>query len=109
MTVLFYTLGCKVNQYDTGVMQEAFERAGYTLAKKGEIPHVVVVNTCTVTAESDRKGRQAIRRFARTYPHAILVVTGCMPQAVPQKADGISCAHIVVGNALNHQLPDLVE
>ena len=109
MTVLFYTLGCKVNQYDTGVLQETFERAGYTLAQKEDEPDVVVVNTCTVTAESDRKGRQAIRRFARTYPNAILAVTGCMPQAVPQKADALSGAHIVVGNALNNRLPALVE
>ncbi len=109
MTVLFYTLGCKVNQYDTGVMQEAFVQAGYTLAQKGEAPDVVVVNTCTVTAESDRKGRQAIRRFARTYPDAIIAVTGCMPQAVPQKGEGLSCAQVVVGNALNEQLPQLIE
>ncbi len=109
MTVLFYTLGCKVNQYDTGVLQESFLRAGYTPAAKGEAPDVVVINTCTVTAESDRKGRQAIRRFARTYPNAVIAVTGCMPQAVPRKAESLSCAHVIVGNALNEQLPELVE
>ncbi len=109
MIVKFYTLGCKVNQYDTGVLQEALVHAGYTLAQKGEIPDVVIVNTCTVTAESDRKGRQAIRRFARAYPHAIIAVTGCMPQAVPQKADQLDCAHIIIGNALNQQLPALIE
>ncbi len=108
MKVLFYTLGCKVNQYDTGTLQEAFVRQGYQLAAPGEIPDVVVVNTCTVTAESDRKGRQAVRRLANRYPQAIVAVTGCMPQAVPQKAGQLSAAHLVVGNSLNFQLPSLI-
>lgn len=109
MTVLFYTLGCKVNQYDTQSLTELFLTEGFTPAAKGQAPDVVVINTCTVTAESDRKGRQAIRRFARTYPHAIIAVTGCMPQAVPEKSHALASAHIVIGNALNHRLPQLIQ
>ncbi|MBR6548704.1 MAG: tRNA (N(6)-L-threonylcarbamoyladenosine(37)-C(2))-methylthiotransferase MtaB [Clostridia bacterium] len=108
MTVLFYTLGCKVNQYDSEALAELFFANGYVSAQPDQAPDVVVINTCTVTAESDRKGRQAIRRFARTYPNAIIVATGCMPQAVPQKAEKLP-AHIVIGNASNHRLPQLIE
>jgi threonylcarbamoyladenosine tRNA methylthiotransferase MtaB len=109
MTVLFYTLGCKVNQYDTGCLREDFFAAGFTDAPKDTAPDVVVINTCTVTAESDRKGRQAIRRLAKKYPEAVIAVTGCMPQARPEKAEKIPQAHVVVGNALNRQLPCLVK
>lgn len=108
MTVLFYTLGCKVNQYDTQTLKELFAREGFTPALPGETPDVVVINTCTVTAESDRKGRQAIRRFARLYPHAVIAVTGCMPQARPEKAEQLTAAHVVIGNADNRRLPGLV-
>ncbi len=108
MTVLFYTLGCKVNQYDTQSLKEAFARRGFTPPPPGTAPDVVVVNTCTVTAESDRKGRQAVRRFARLYPGAVIAVTGCMPQARPEKAAALPEAHVVVGNAANDRLPELV-
>ena len=109
MTVLFYTLGCKVNQYDTQALQELFIREGFAAAHKGgEPPDIVVINTCTVTAESDRKGRQAVRRFARTYPKAVIAVTGCMPQARAEKAQNLPDAHIIIGNALNEQLPSLI-
>ena len=109
VTVLFYTLGCKVNQYDTQTLKELFIRRGYALCPPGQTPDVVVVNTCTVTAESDRKGRQAVRRYARRYPDAVVCVTGCMPQARAEKADALAEAHVVIGNALNPRLPELVE
>lgn len=109
MTVLFYTLGCKVNQYDTQTLKELFLRAGYSLAKQGETPDVVVINSCTVTAESDRKGRQAVGRFGKKYPNAIIAVTGCMPQAVAEKARALTGAHVVTGNACNPLLPQMIQ
>ena len=109
MKVYFYTLGCKVNQYDTQTLKELFLREGFTLCKPGETADVVVINTCTVTAESDRKGRQAVGRFAQKFPQAVIAVTGCMPQACPQKAEKLPKAHVVVGNASNEKLPALVK
>ncbi|MBR3844108.1 MAG: tRNA (N(6)-L-threonylcarbamoyladenosine(37)-C(2))-methylthiotransferase MtaB [Clostridia bacterium] len=109
MKVYFYTLGCKVNQYDTQTLKELFVREGFSLCKKGDVPDVVVINTCTVTAESDRKGRQAVGRFAGRYPEAVIAVTGCMPQACPHKGEGLTKAHVVVGNASNEKLPTLVK
>ncbi len=108
MKVYFYTLGCKVNQYDTQTLKELFVRDGFSLCKTGETPDVVVINTCTVTAESDRKGRQAVGRFAKKYPEAVIAVTGCMPQACPKKAEKLTKAHVVIGNASNEKLPCLV-
>ncbi len=58
MTVLFKTLGCKVNRYDTETLRELFKKSGVESAKEGDIPDIIVINSCTVTAESDRKTRQ---------------------------------------------------
>ncbi len=109
MKVYFTTLGCKVNQYDTQTLKELFVREGFSLCEKGEQPDVVIVNTCTVTAESDRKGRQTIGRFAGKYPNAVIGVTGCMPQACPHKGEKLEKAHVVVGCASNAKLPALIQ
>lgn len=109
MTIKFYTLGCKVNQYDTMALLELFKKRGYSIAKKCDIPDVMVINSCTVTAESDRKTRQAVNRFRKKYPEAVIVVTGCMTQAVKEKGEKLNNADIVIGNSLNEQLPDLVD
>ena len=63
MKVAFYTLGCKVNQYETEAMREAFIKAGHTSVTEDAPFDAVVINSCTVTAESDRKTRQTVRRF----------------------------------------------
>ncbi|MBR4283060.1 MAG: tRNA (N(6)-L-threonylcarbamoyladenosine(37)-C(2))-methylthiotransferase MtaB, partial [Clostridia bacterium] len=109
MTIKFYTLGCKVNQYDTMALSELFKKRGYSMAKKCDIPDVMVINSCTVTAESDRKTRQAVNRFRKKYPEAVIVVTGCMTQAVKEKGEKLVNADVVIGNALNEQLPDFVD
>lgn len=109
MTVKFYTLGCKVNQYDTMALSGLFKKRGHSIAKKCDIPDIMVINSCTVTAESDRKTRQAVNRFRKKYPDAVLVVTGCMTQAVKEKGEKLEAADIVVGNSLNGDLPDLVD
>ncbi len=109
MTIKFYTLGCKVNQYDTMALSELFKKRGYTIVNKCDTPDVMVINSCTVTAESDRKTRQAVNRFRKNYPNAIIVVTGCMTQAVKEKGEKLENADVVIGNSLNEQLPDLVD
>ena len=71
------TLGCKVNQYETQFVREALGRIGYVDAAPREPADLIVVNTCTVTAESDQKSRKLIRRLARLNPNAEIVVMGC--------------------------------
>lgn len=112
MNIRFYTLGCKVNQYETQAMMAMLAEDGHTVEEfpSGDTPQgpadAVVINSCTVTAESDRKLRQLLRRCRRENPHALLIVTGCMPQAFPQKADQLAEADIVLGNADRRALLD---
>ena len=105
MTFDFYTLGCKVNQYETQAMRELLISAGFSAAKENESPDIFIVNSCTVTAESDRKTRQAVRRFKNKFPKAIIVLTGCMPQAFKDDGEALTDADIVIGNTTHPSLP----
>ena len=78
--VAFYTLGCKVNQYDTHAMMEEFRDKGYEIVDFDEYANVYIVNTCTVTNLSDRKSRQMLRRAHRKNPDAIIGAVGCYAQ-----------------------------
>ena len=109
MQIAFYTLGCKVNQYETNWLSEAAEENGFTVVSHNEEADVYVVNSCTVTGESDRKTRQTVRRFKRAHPESIVVLTGCMPQAFPEDAEKLTEADIVLGNKNNHRLFDLIK
>ena len=109
MKIAFYTLGCKVNQYETNWLSEAAEENGFTVVSHNKEADVYVVNSCTVTGESDRKTRQTVRRFKRAHPESIVVLTGCMPQAFPEDAEKLTEADIVLGNKNNHQLFDLIK
>ncbi|MBQ5771891.1 MAG: tRNA (N(6)-L-threonylcarbamoyladenosine(37)-C(2))-methylthiotransferase MtaB, partial [Clostridia bacterium] len=79
-TVGIYTLGCKVNQYESEAIAEALESRGFTVCSPTLPCDAYVINTCTVTAESDRKARQFIRRAIHQNPRAFVLVTGCLAQ-----------------------------
>ena len=98
MKVAFYTLGCKVNQYETQVMLEKLVNAGFEIVSHNDKADIYIVNSCTVTATSDQKTRQCVRRFKKQHPESVVVLTGCMPQAYPQNADMLPEADIVLGN-----------
>ena len=99
MTVKFITLGCKVNQFESQAMLEALLADGFAPALPGQAADVVVLNSCTVTAQSDQKARKALRRARRENPGAILVLCGCLPQAFPERAAQFPEADLVLGNA----------
>ena len=80
MKAKIITLGCKVNQYESEAMLEALLAGGFQEAASGEEADVVVVNSCTVTATSDQKVRQTLRRARKENPGAVTVLTGCMPR-----------------------------
>ena len=105
MNVAFYTLGCKVNQYESHAIGESLEKQGYKVVKETDTADVVVINSCTVTAESDRKTRQAVRRFRKKLPNAVIILAGCMPQAFPQSAQALEEADIVTGNTSPEEIP----
>lgn len=98
MNVCFYTLGCKVNQYETQSMREEFEKNGFISVNESIPTDVAVINSCTVTAESDRKTRQLLHRIRRKNPNAVIVLTGCMAQTFSGDRAELSDADIVVGN-----------
>ena len=92
-----YTLGCKVSQYETEAIGEAFEARGFTVAPFDSVCDAYVINTCTVTAESDRKSRQIIRRAINQNPDAIVAVVGCYTQRSPDEVAKIEGVDIVIG------------
>lgn len=98
MRVTFYTLGCKVNQNETGALAQLFEENGYTVVSNEETADVYVVNSCTVTNFGDQKSRKWLRRAKRENPGAVTVLTGCYPQAFPEEAAAIAEADVVTGS-----------
>ncbi len=96
-TVLLATLGCKVAQYETEAIRESFLEAGYRETESDA--DAVIVNTCTVTAESDRKCRKAIRRLTRENPRARVLVFGCYAQSHPEEVAAIPGVSFVGGTA----------
>lgn len=104
MKAAFHTLGCKVNQYETQAMSETLAKNGFLIVPDSSEADVYVINSCTVTAESDKKTRQAVRKFKRLHPDSTVVLTGCMPQAYPQAAESLSEADIVIGNRNSHEI-----
>ncbi len=94
----FYTLGCKVNYCETESLQALLEEAGYLIVAFDEPADLYIINTCTVTGESDHKSRKAIRRARRRNPEAMVVVTGCYAQGAPEEVAGMDEADLVIGN-----------
>ena len=92
-----YTLGCKVSSYETEAVGERFESLGFTVTPFEERNDVYVINTCTVTAESDAKSRKYIRRAVRNNPDAIVIVVGCYSQRSPDEVAAIDGVSVVLG------------
>ena len=104
MKVFFHTLGCKVNQYETQEMREQLKKNGYEITDDESCADIFVINSCTVTSESDRKTRQCVRHYKKKYPESTVVLTGCMPQSFPEMAEKLTEADIVLGNKNNKLL-----
>jgi len=109
MKAAFYTLGCKVNQYETQNMIESLEANGFEICGTDASADVFILNSCTVTAESDRKTRQLIRKYRTLLPHAVIVLTGCLPQAFPDDAEALEQADILLGNTDRRALIPAIE
>lgn len=99
MKAAYFTLGCKVNQYDTQVMRDQLEEAGYQTVSFEDQADIYIVNTCTVTQISDKKSRQITARAKRRNPEAILIVCGCFSQVAPQAAAALDGVDIVLGTS----------
>lgn len=97
-TVMFHTLGCKLNFAESAHLEELFLSQGIKPVESGEIPDYLVVNTCSVTGEADKKCRQEIRRLHRLFPKAQIIVTGCYSQLSPEEAMNLEGVVLVAGN-----------
>lgn len=109
MKVFFYTFGCKVNQYETENIRQNFELRGFETTKELTDADIFVINTCTVTAISDKKNRQLIHRIKKENPQSILVLTGCFPQAFEKEAENMVEADIITGTGNKNNIPMFVE
>ncbi|MCX6221928.1 MAG: tRNA (N(6)-L-threonylcarbamoyladenosine(37)-C(2))-methylthiotransferase MtaB [Bacteroidia bacterium] len=107
--VAFKTLGCRLNQYETDALVTNFDEAGYQLVGFDESPDVVVVNTCTVTNQSDQKSRTVISQAARKNKNAVVVVTGCMANNFKEKLESQENITFVVENNRKSSILSLVE
>lgn len=99
MKVKIITLGCKVNQYESEAMLSDLMQNGFSVANEDEQADIVILNSCTVTAESDRKVRQLFRRAKKDNPNAVMVLSGCMAQAFPDDAERLEEADIILGTS----------
>lgn len=94
----FHTFGCKLNFAETSSVAALMAESGVTRIEEGETPDYVVVNTCSVTEEADKKCRQAIRSFHRRWPQAAILVTGCFAQLKPSDVAALPGVKLVAGN-----------
>ena len=108
MKAAFYTLGCKVNQYEAQILAQQFADAGYEIVPPEMPADVYVVNSCTVTASGDQKTRRVLRRFRALCPGATVVLTGCYPQAFPDDAARLAEADVIAGARDRAALVELV-
>ncbi|CCQ97390.1 Threonylcarbamoyladenosine tRNA methylthiotransferase MtaB [[Clostridium] ultunense Esp] len=107
--VAFYTLGCKVNQYETEAMEELFEKRGYEIVDSDKDADIYVINTCTVTNLGDRKSRQFIRRAKKANANSIIAAVGCYSQVAPEEVEAIEGVDIVIGTTDRNSIVDLCE
>lgn len=104
-----YTLGCKVNQYETEAMAELLKKSGYEITDFSQPADVYVINTCSVTNMGDRKSRQIIRRAKKTNPHAVIAVAGCYSQTAPEEILAIDGVNLVLGTQGRHNIAELLK
>lgn len=108
-TVAFYTLGCKVNQYETNAMEQQFIKNGYKVVDHHNFADIYVVNTCTVTNIAERKSRQMLRRVKDINKDAILVVCGCYAQVAKEELEKIPEIDIILGINEKNNIVEIVE
>jgi threonylcarbamoyladenosine tRNA methylthiotransferase MtaB len=105
-TAAYYTLGCKVNQYETEKIREELEKLGFATVAFASEADVYVINSCTVTGTADAKSRRAIRQAARRNPDAFVIATGCYAELEPISVAEVDGVDLVLGNEEKHTIPE---
>ena len=109
MNVAFFTLGCKVNHYETQAMEELFRAAGHAVVPFDAVADAYVVNTCTVTQIGDKKSRQAISQAHRRNPDAPIVAVGCYAEVAKDAVQDLPGVSLVLGTTGRTEIVFLVE
>ncbi len=109
MNIQLHTFGCKVNTYDSGLIQKNLKTGGYKPVAKSELPQVHVLNTCAVTAEATKEAVKLIRRIKATSPFSTIVVTGCAAQVDTDSFSNLPGVDLVVANSHKGFLPQIMD
>ena len=107
--VAFYTLGCKVNQYETNAMAQKFIEKGYEVVEFETQADIYIINTCTVTSIADKKSRQIIRQAKQKNSKALVIATGCYAQVGKEELEKIEELDSIVGNAEKTNIVEIIE
>ncbi len=109
MTFNIVTFGCKVNQCESENILEDMVKNSFTFTDSFENANIVIINSCTVTAESDRKLRQTINKIKKINPDCVTVLSGCMPQAEPEFAKKLKNIDVIIGNSNKSSIPKILK
>lgn len=109
MKVAIYTLGCKVNLYESEVIMNSFKKCGYEIVDFEDDADIVIINTCTITNTSDKKSRNIIRQAVKKHENAVIVVMGCYSQVRSADIKEIDGVDIIIGNTKKSKVVSLVE
>ena len=107
--IAFYTLGCKVNQYETEGMIDLFKKSGYEIVDFQDKADYYIINSCTVTNQAASKSRKRVRRAKRRNPDAKVVMVGCYPQAFTDEVEEIQEVDYIIGSSGKKNIVELLE
>lgn len=107
-TAAYYTLGCKINQYETEKIREKLERLGFSTVSFASPADVYIINSCTVTGTADAKSRRAIRQAVRRNPDALVIATGCYAELEPHSVSEIEGVDLIIGNEDKDSIPERI-
>ncbi len=107
-TAAYYTLGCKINQYETEQIRREMEKFGFTTVSFAAEADVYVINSCTVTNTADSKSRRAVRQAVKRNPDAIIVATGCYAELEPSSLAAIAGVDMIVGNTEKESISERI-
>ena len=109
MKIAFYTLGCKVNHYETQAMEELFRSAGHSVVPFEEAADAYIVNTCSVTQISDKKSRQILSQAHRRNPNAVIIAVGCYAEVAKETVAALPGISLVLGTEGRRDIVRLTE
>ena len=109
LTAMYHTFGCKLNFAETSAIAAGLASRGIVRAKAGQQPDIILINSCSVTEEADKKCRQTVRSLHRRHPGAAIILTGCYAQLKPEEAASLDGVAVVAGNDKKGRVIEYIE